>query len=179
MKIIPHLVKYWVIVTIWWNSINIKTENEYCITKYIKIFNFTGCNVIVFHPSVPFHVETSHMICTTIILTIWMWFNTNLSTLLFQKIESVQYNAVLAIMWIIKGSTREKQYQELGLECLYQRRWVKRLRSLYKCFSSGQPTYVYYLLPPKRSSHQYVNLVNTVSCRSEDFKTSLIPNVSS
>ena len=35
-----------------------------------------------------------------------------------QKIESIQYNAFLAITGTIKGSSREKIYQELGLESL-------------------------------------------------------------
>ena len=35
-----------------------------------------------------------------------------------KKIESVQYNVVLAITGAIKGSSREKLYQDLGLEYL-------------------------------------------------------------
>ena len=38
------------------------------------------------------------------------------------KLESVQYNAALAITGAIRGSTREKLYQELGLESLKSRR---------------------------------------------------------
>ena len=38
-----------------------------------------------------------------------------------QKIESVQYNAPLGIMGAIKDSSREKLYQELGLEYPYRR----------------------------------------------------------
>ena len=51
-----------------------------------------------------------------------------------KKIEPVQYNAVLAITGAIKGSSREKLYQELGLEYLYRRRWTRRLCLLYKVF---------------------------------------------
>ena len=51
-----------------------------------------------------------------------------------KKIESVQYNATLAITRAIKGSSREKLYQELGLEYLYRRRWTRRLCLLYKVF---------------------------------------------
>ena len=39
-----------------------------------------------------------------------------------QKLESIQYNAALAITGAIRGSSREKLYQELGLESLKQRR---------------------------------------------------------
>ena len=40
------------------------------------------------------------------------------------KIESIQYNAALAITG---GSSREKLSQELGLEYLYGRRWMRCL----------------------------------------------------
>ena len=40
-----------------------------------------------------------------------------------QKLESIQYNAVLALTGAIRGSSREILYQELGLESLKQRRW--------------------------------------------------------
>ena len=48
-----------------------------------------------------------------------------------KKIESVQYNAALAIIGAIKGSSRKKLYQELGLEYLYRRRCARRLCLLY------------------------------------------------
>ena len=40
-----------------------------------------------------------------------------------QKLESLQYSACLAITGAIRGSSRERLYQELGFECLQQRRW--------------------------------------------------------
>ena len=40
------------------------------------------------------------------------------------KIESVQYNAALAITGAIKGTSRERLYQELGLESLSDRTMV-------------------------------------------------------
>ena len=39
-----------------------------------------------------------------------------------QKMETSQYNAALAITGAIRGSSREKLYQELGLQTLQQRR---------------------------------------------------------
>ena len=44
-----------------------------------------------------------------------------------QKLESIQYNAALALTGTISGSSREKVYQELGLESLKQRRWFRKL----------------------------------------------------
>ena len=40
------------------------------------------------------------------------------------KIESVQYNASLAITGAIRGTSPENLYQELGLESLKSRRWL-------------------------------------------------------
>ena len=94
-----------------------------------------------------------------------------------KKIESVQYNAALAITGAIKGSSREKLYQELGQEYLSQRRWARGLCLLYKVFSTGQPSYIYDLLPPMRSSCRCVNSFNTISGKSEYFKNSFIHNV--
>ena len=44
---------------------------------------------------------------------------------LSDKIESVQYNAALAITGAIRGTSKEKLYQELGLESLKDRRWLR------------------------------------------------------
>ena len=43
------------------------------------------------------------------------------------KLESVQYNAILAITRVIRGSSRDNLYQELGLESLKPRRWYWKL----------------------------------------------------
>ena len=40
------------------------------------------------------------------------------------KIESVQYNAALAITGAIRGTSMERIYRELGFESLADRRWI-------------------------------------------------------
>ena len=47
------------------------------------------------------------------------------------KLESLQYNATLAITGAIRGSSSEKVYEELGLETLKSRRWYRKLSLLY------------------------------------------------
>ena len=42
-------------------------------------------------------------------------------------VESFQYNVALAITGAIKGTSKEKLYNELGLEYLKDRRWMRRL----------------------------------------------------
>ena len=44
-----------------------------------------------------------------------------------KKLESIQYNAALAITEAIRGTSREKIYSELGLESLQDRRWYRKL----------------------------------------------------
>ena len=43
------------------------------------------------------------------------------------KLESIQYNACLAITGAIRGTSIEKIYLELGLESLKSRRWFRKL----------------------------------------------------
>ena len=43
------------------------------------------------------------------------------------SIESIQYNASLAITGAIRGTSMERIYQELGLERLSDRRYYRRL----------------------------------------------------
>ena len=63
------------------------------------------------------------------------------------KMESVQYNACLAITGAIRGTSREKIYQELGLESLQLRRWYRKLCLFYKVFKNEHPKYLFNLIP--------------------------------
>ena len=64
--------------------------------------------------------------------------------------------------------------KELGLEYLYSEKILLNLKSF---FLTGEPSYIYDLLPLMKSSPRYVNSINAASYRSEYFKNSLIPNV--
>ena len=55
------------------------------------------------------------------------------------RIESIEYNACLAITGAIRGTSREKIYQELGLESLQLRRWYRKLCLFYKAFKGEHP----------------------------------------
>ena len=56
---------------------------------------------------------------------------------LSKKIESIQYNAALPITVAIRGASKKKLYQELGLESLKDRRWLRRL--CYEALSTKLP----------------------------------------
>ena len=65
--------------------------------------------------------------------------NSSLKLKILNKIESVQQNAVLAVICAIRGASKDKLYQELGLESLRNRRWLRRMPYLYKLFWLSRP----------------------------------------
>ena len=56
-----------------------------------------------------------------------------------QKLEFIQYNSALAITGVIKGTSTEKLYSELGLETLEKRIWYRKLCCFYKIYKSCSP----------------------------------------
>ena len=91
---------------------------------------------------------------------------------LSEKIESIQYNAALAITGAIRGTSREKLYQELGLESLKDRRWLRRLCYLHKVLSTNLPAYLYELIPPIINSHRNPGCYRALYCRTDLFRNS-------
>ena len=69
------------------------------------------------------------------------------NTSFHQNIESIQYNAALAITGAVRGTSREKLYQELGFESLQQRRWYRKLCCLFKIINNQSPSYLFQLVP--------------------------------
>ena len=66
------------------------------------------------------------------------------NTSFHQRLESLQYNAALAITGAIRGTSKEKLYNELGLESLQNRRWYRKLSFLYKVIANQSPSYLHY-----------------------------------
>ena len=64
-----------------------------------------------------------------------------------QKIESAQYNSALAITGAIRGTSKEKLYQELGLETLKERRCYRILRCFFKIFRNQSAKYLFNIIP--------------------------------
>ena len=71
------------------------------------------------------------------------------NTLFHQNIESVQYNAALVITGAIRETSREKLYQDLGVESLQQRHWYRKLCCLFKIINKQSMSYLFQLI-----SHQ-------------------------
>ena len=68
------------------------------------------------------------------------------NTSFHQNIESIQYNAALAITSAVRGTSREKLYQDLGFESLQQRRWYRKLCCLFKIIKNQSPSYLFQLV---------------------------------
>ena len=80
-----------------------------------------------------------------------------------KKLEPIQYNATLSITGAIRGTSREKLYQELGLESLQKRRWYRKLCYLFKILKGQSPDYLSKILPSIRRAYNTRN-VDYISC---------------
>ena len=87
----------------------------------------------------------------------------------------MQCTTAVAITGAIKGSSRYRLCQKLGLEHLQQRRWIRRLCFLHKFLSTWQPLHIYNLLPQMRNSHRHPNNFHVFPCRTEYFKNYFFP----
>ena len=95
---------------------------------------------------------------------------------LCQKIETIQYNAALAIIGVIKGASQIKLHNELGLKSL--RQWFRKLCLFFKIEKTGLPEYLFNMIP--QSNHQYntqsIEDVTTFYRRTDVFKYSYFPH---
>ena len=71
-----------------------------------------------------------------------------------EKLESIQYNACLAITGCFRGTSKEKLYDELGLESLKDRRFTRRMTFFYKIINDFAPQYLSDLLPPQEMEEE-------------------------
>ena len=94
------------------------------------------------------------------------------------KMESIQYNACLAITGAIRGTSREKIYQELGLESLQLRRWYRKLCLFYKVFKNEHPKYLLPLIPVRCTPYptRTDNNIPLIKIKHNFFKNSFFPS---
>ena len=91
-------------------------------------------------------------------------------------IEKIQYNAALAITGAIRGTSRERLYQELGFESLRDRRWFHRLCCIFKVIRNESPRYLFSILPKVCSRNPArKNLFSNIPCNTAYFSNSFIP----
>ena len=66
----------------------------------------------------------------------------------------------MAINGAIRGTSKEKPYQELGLESLQLRRWYKKLGMFYTIYKNKSPQYLFKLIPEKTHAYATKNVDN-------------------
>ena len=93
-----------------------------------------------------------------------------------QKIESIQYQAALAIKDAIHRASQTKLYKKLGIESMKLRQWFRRLCYFFKIQSSGLPQYLNDLIPKPslRYTTRFSPLPN-FKVRTELFRNSFFP----
>ena len=91
-----------------------------------------------------------------------------------KKLESTQYNVVLAITGAIRGTNTVKLYQELGLESLQNRRKLRRLSLFYKIYNDQSPLYLYNLIPAKTPLRN-LKEIPTIKLNHRFFENSFFP----
>ena len=89
-------------------------------------------------------------------------YDQNYNNFFHQKLESIQYNAALAITDAIRGSSKEKLYQELGLESLKQRRWFRKLYYFFKITKTQSPKYLFDKITTTRTAYRTTNNIGNI-----------------
>ena len=97
-----------------------------------------------------------------------------------EQLERVKYQAALAVSGCWQGSNRNKLYKELGWESLSDRRWARRLITLFKIYRFNSPPYLYEYIPTQRIpifGSRSSDVLHNISCRTSKFMNSFFPNV--
>ena len=69
------------------------------------------------------------------------------NTSFHQKLEFIQYNVALAITSAIRGKSKEKLYNEVGLETFEKRRWYRKICCFSKIFRYKYPKHLFNIIP--------------------------------
>ena len=94
--------------------------------------------------------------------------------------KRVQYSACLVITGAFKGTSRERLYQELGLESLKDRRWHRKMWFFYKILKRLSPKYLTSYLqlhnnPIYQTRSTAKNIVKLTASRAVNFNNSFFP----
>ena len=63
------------------------------------------------------------------------------------KLEQIQYAAALAVTGAWRRASRQRLYEELGWETLYQRRWYRRMCHFFNLRKTQSPGYLFVEIP--------------------------------
>ena len=96
-----------------------------------------------------------------------------------RTLESIQYQAALAVTGAWKGTSTVKIYMELGWESLHHRRYFRRITQFYKIMNGLTPKYLLDPIPmPRRHlfGRHITNDLYKVNCRNKRFLHSFYPD---
>ena len=96
-----------------------------------------------------------------------------------RTIESLQYQAALAVTGAWKGTNTSKIYEELGWESLHHRRWYRRATQFFKILNGLTPQYLVDPIPvPRRHlfGRHPTNDLYEFSYRNQRFLNSFYPD---
>ena len=96
---------------------------------------------------------------------------TNLKVIPFlKKLEAIQYKAALVITGVIQRTSRDKIYQQVGLESLKSRRWYKCLSLMFKIMKEEASNYLTDLIPKcEQTIRTRNNCILVYHCRIQAF----------
>ena len=85
----------------------------------------------------------------------------------------------MAITGAIRGTSKEKLYDELGLETLEKRRWYRKLCCFFKIFRYKCPKYLFNIIPTSASTYNIRNTNNIplFKVMHNFFRNSFFPSV--
>ena len=69
-----------------------------------------------------------------------------------QKLEQTQYSAALTVSGAWRGTNRQRLYNELGWETLYNRRWYRRLCHYFNLNNTKSPEHLFKEIPAARQT---------------------------
>ena len=92
--------------------------------------------------------------------------------------EKLEFIVCLALNGTIKGTSKEKIYQELDLESLQICRWYRKLCLFYKIYKNQSPFYLYNIIPTTNTHHTFRNFdkIPHFKTKHNIFKNSFFPS---
>ena len=78
----------------------------------------------------------------------------------------------------MRGTSKEKHFEELGLESLQHRRWYRKLCCFYKVLKDESPKYLFNIIPQlNRPYLQGTQIIFLISKLTHPFKNTFFPSV--
>ena len=96
-----------------------------------------------------------------------------------KNIEQAQYTAAPAVKGAWKGTSKQRQYEELGWESMYDRRWYRRLCHFFQLRQSKTQEYLFNEIPPEQQIPYIIRNPRSYDpkgCKTERFSNSYFTN---